>query len=530
VKLKHPNIQDMPLAHNKPVPAAKIPEIVEYNINDVDTQIWLYKFLLEYEIPLRSAIGKTMGVDVLSANDTSIAKITLNKYYTERAGISYNDLKDLRTTHHTINVNECIGKHIEFQTEVLQRLLGRLQDLVLEYDPQVSKVDYKNLFEYFQSNDDEEPIAIKGYFKYKETVEFDDGIYEMGVGGLHSADTPAIFKSDDEYVIMDADVTSYYPYIILNNEFAPAHLDARVFLELLLWMVTERVNAKNNNEAEKAQILKIAINSIFGLLGSEYYWLNDFKMLISTTISGQLYLLMLIEKLAMIGIKTISANTDGIVCKVPRNKLDEYHAACAEWATATDFKLEFTEYKKYVRRDVNNYITVKADGAKTKGIFDIGINGYISAGMKKPTRTILNKGYDAPVVSIALYEYFVNDVPVATTLKNHRDIYDFLISKRNSDKFECVLERVTPEGIVTLPQQKTNRYYASVSSDSGSLLKISKETGRPHNLLADRQVNILNKVVETDAWQYDIDYDYYIKRIQGEIDKIEGKTGIALFF
>jgi hypothetical protein len=55
--------------------------------------------------------------------------------------------------------------------------------------------------------------------------------YSIGVGGLHSVEkNRAIIAQDDEYLI-DIDVVSYYPSIILNNEYSPEHFDQKAFIK-----------------------------------------------------------------------------------------------------------------------------------------------------------------------------------------------------------------------------------------------------------------------------------------------------------
>ena len=41
----------------------------------------------------------------------------------------------------------------------------------------------------------------------------------------------------------------------------------------------------------------------------------------------------------------------------------------------------------------------------------------------------------ARVVPIALEQYFINDVPVADTIRNHRNIYDFAMRQKASKEF-----------------------------------------------------------------------------------------------
>ena len=110
-------------------------------------------------------------------------------------------------------------------------------------------------------------------------------------------------------------------------------------------------------------------------------------------------LLMLIERLALKGIKNLSANTDGIVCWIPEGLLDTYYEVCNEWAKEVNFLFEYTEYVKYFRLDVNSYITVK----KLKdGTLDIKRKGGLNKNLQTED---LKKGFNKPIIAEAVEEY-----------------------------------------------------------------------------------------------------------------------------
>jgi hypothetical protein len=46
----------------------------------------------------------------------------------------------------------------------------------------------------------------------------------MGIGGLHSSEQTVSHLSDEHTALIDRDVTSYYPAIILGNGYTPAHM------------------------------------------------------------------------------------------------------------------------------------------------------------------------------------------------------------------------------------------------------------------------------------------------------------------
>src|SRR5690606_30184845 len=94
---------------------------------------------------------------------------------------------------------------------------------------------------------------------------------------------------------------------------------------------------------------KIVANAgSFGKLGDEKWWMCDLLALYRVTVNGQLYLLMLIERLELEGITVWYANTDGVTAKVPKGKEEAYERICAEWQEELRMELEFDRYRKAV--------------------------------------------------------------------------------------------------------------------------------------------------------------------------------------
>lgn len=132
----------------------------------------------------------------------------------------------------------------------------------------------------------------------------------------------------------------------------------------------EELEAELSYHKTQSATLKLANNSSFGKFGSKYSSFYAPQLLIQTTITGQLALLMLIERLALGGIKTVSANTDGVVLYYPKEKARDVDLITFEWQLDTSYLLEKTVFKSLASRDVNNYIAVKPDGSiKGKGCF-----------------------------------------------------------------------------------------------------------------------------------------------------------------
>lgn len=478
INLQWHRVQDLPYKFDRHLSKKEVDVVKDYNLNDVliTAELW---FASKEMMNLREELSEEYGIDFRSASDSRMANLMLNKIYAEKTGIPYEDFSNLRTKRDLVWLRNCVGKNISFKTEKLQQLFKKIMNAVV-----------------VKEND----------FSFKESIQFGNCSFEIGVGGLHSVDEAGSFFTDDNYIIQDADVASFYPNIILQNEIIPNHLDDR-FIEILSGITKERIEAKRAGDKTKADGLKITINSIFGKLNSDTFWLQDPKAMISVTLSGQLYLLMLVEEMTLNGIMVISANTDGIVCRIPRNKMEEYNQICQEWQSRTGFELEYTPYKAYHRIDVNNYITEK-DGGKTKE------KGRLVQEIS------LKKGYRHPVVPKAIFEYLINGTPVIQTLREETNILNFCVSQKAGRDFSMQLR--SEDGVQEL--QKNNRFFVSIES-GGSLVKVNKRDGREIGLFVGENVHVLNDFDENKSIDsYDIKFKFYEDECNKYIEQIVNST------
>ncbi len=216
---------------------------------------------------------------------------------------------------------------------------------------------------------------------------------------MNTADADLIFSSTD------AD------FFILQQQIAPS-LMGKDFLELYKSLVTRRLAAKKSGDKVTADTLKICLNGSFGKLGSRFSSLYAPELLLQVTITGQLALLMLIERMDASGIAVVSANTDGVICHYSKEKDRTLREIAWDWELDTSFELERTDYRLIASRDVNNYFAVKPDGAvKRKGCF--AVNGL----MKNPDRNI---------VYSAVINFLKDNTPIKTTVCECKDVSQFV--------------------------------------------------------------------------------------------------------
>jgi DNA polymerase elongation subunit (family B) len=474
VSMKWSKLQDLPIPMQQHIKKDEIDLILKYNLNDVLITEKLYQHLKK-KIDVRFEVSKLYDVNVYSESDSGMANRLLEKFYSEVTGLEKKYFKTLRTDRKFIRFDWVVFDEINFKTMKLMKL----------YEDVINHVYYKD----------------KPFFSKKVTY---DGVeYKLGIGGIHSVDSGAVFEEDDKVKVIDADITSMYPMLMINHNITPAHLSSK-FMKKYKDILDQRVSAKKEGRKAENESLKIVLNSTYGKMKNENHWLFDPLAALKVTINGQLYILMLIEDLVLHNFKVISANTDGVTAIVPRDREEEYYSICENWEHKTRFNLEYTYYSKYARRDVNNYIAIQTNGeVKTKGVF----LDYID----------LAKGYDKPIVSKALYEFFVNNKPIKETILSCDDIYDFCIAKKIGDDFANQFHTIVDGKHVVEKLQKSVRYY--VSTDGGTLLK-EKEDGSKTNYESGKRVTIFNDYVEKDMKNYNIDYPYYINHVQKIIDEI----------
>lgn len=227
------------------------------------------------------------------------------------------------------------------------------------------------------------------------------------------------------------------------------------------------------------------------------------------TINGQLMTMTLVEELELNGIHVISANTDGIVIKLPRDKFDVYKNITDRWNEHNKMGADYEEYDKLISRDINNYTAIQSNG-------DIEFKGALDP---KQYLKDLKKGYDMPIVAEAVFKYFTENTPIMDTLRNHKDILDFCKTQNVGKQFEVVYDIVESDGKITkIHSQRHVRFYVSTSG-----VKIQKEhntTGQRSVLAGGKPVKLLNSLDDKPIEERDIDYSYYYNECYKIIDPI----------
>lgn len=367
-----------------------------YCFNDLTNTVDMYD-LLKPQLELRATMSEEIQTDLRSKSDAQIAEAVIAHEIRLRTGIKRIGKPEIPPgTAYSYNV----PSYMHFQTPLLQGVLDTVRRASFVVGENGSVGLPKELAD------------LK--------IQIGNSIYRMGIGGLHSTEKRQAALADEHFILVDRDVTSYYPMMILNQGLYPKHIGP-VFLEVFRNIVMRRIQAKRDGNSIVADSLKITINGSFGKFGSKYSILYSPDLLFQTTVSGQLNLFMLIEALELNGIAVVSANTDGIVIRCPKVKQELLAEIIKWWENVTNLQTEDSPYRALYSRDVNNYIAIGTDGkVKTKGAYANPWSQTKNMSMrlhKNPTNTICIE---------AVEKLLTTGVPVRQTILEDRDITKFV--------------------------------------------------------------------------------------------------------
>jgi hypothetical protein len=389
-------MQDLPYPPDAILTAEQAQVVREYCVNDLDnTELILFN--LKDQLNLRYELSKEYGQDLRSKSDAQIAEAVITNEVGKLKG--YIPRKPVIKEGTAYEYN--IPAFIHYRNNQLSDLLKLIKETKFVID---------------KNGSPKLPKSIES-----RKINIGNSTYRIGIGGLHSSEKSIAHLSDDDHVLIDRDVESYYPRIIINQRLFPAHMGDD-FLKVYERLVSRRIDAKRSGNSVVADSLKITINGSFGKLGSRYSALYAPDLMLQVTISGQLCLLMLIDRIEHVGIPVVSANTDGIVIKCPRLRETELNEIITQWEIDTRFKTEETRYKAVYSRDVNNYIAVKEDGkVKSKGAY--------SNPWSDPKTAIFrfHKNPQTTIVIEAVIDFITKSKPIEASINESNNISKFVI-------------------------------------------------------------------------------------------------------
>lgn len=552
VTMQYKNVQEFVCDWSKPLPIEDFDSMIDYNINDIESTSALLD-RCKKDIDLRLAIEDEYGVKVLSKDGVNIGMKILTHKYLEKTGLTWWDIKDLRSPQAYIPLKDVILPFIKYDSPILKSVLDEMKTQVVS----------------------------PGRKGYEKNFVFGGLRYTVGVGGIHSKNDPEIIIPAEDEMLIDIDVASLYPSMLIEYGFYPKHLGPE-FLEVYSQIRSERIEAKHNGDKIKDSTLKLALNGLSGNLQNEHNFCYSTFAAMQIRINGQLLLLMLAEKLVELGCRIVQANTDGLFVLLKKSIYDKVNIVCREWEQLTKLTLEEDRFEAMYQYAINDYIAVKEGYAKKKHEFrdftatmDPKTGDHIKYGATNAkgetyrnmdeirkdyiktkgmfiTEVLLGKGLSPKIIPEAIIKYFVDGIPVEDTVKGCTDIKKFLMSEKTGKQWH--VEYMNQE------IQRTNRFYASTDgaylwkwkgigehyawnpselSDMAywSLIQEGKDPYNPplvpdtkqyQNMLTASGVTLLNMFDDKPIEDRKINYRYYLRECYKIIEDLKPRQ-LSLF-
>lgn len=428
------SIQDLPYPPGTSLTHDQSRKLIPYNCHDVDATELLYIESID-QIEFREKLSEKYNRNFLNHNDTKIGKdyfvMTLNDH-----GVPCS--KDRQTHRDHISLSDVIFPYIKL-------------------DPEFERVRQWFASQTLRLGRNEKQINLKGVFK-DVSCTVDGFTFDFGAGGIHGSIDSTIVSSDDDFVLYDWDVVSFYPKLAIANRLYPEHLSG-YFCDVYQQVFEQRQQYKKGTP-ENA-MLKLALNGVYGDSNNKYSPFYDPQYTMSITINGQLLLCMLAQYLIKLPRLTmVQINTDGLTVRCPRDQIEAMHKVCEWWEQYTQLQLESAIYSRMFIRDVNNYIAEYESGdVKRKGAYE-------------HTDLAWHKNHSALVIPKAAEASLLHGQCIRDFVINHPDVMDFMLRTKvgRADRLEFT-EQLCERGTGVTQLQRITRYY--VANRGGSMAKIS---------------------------------------------------------
>ena len=490
IAMRMDDVEEMPIHHTHWCQKGDEKQVLAYNKWDVYAT---YKFLLvtlgktdyslykgKNKLQLRNDLNKKFHVNVTNMGDVPMGEELMLQLYSRETHQNPYYLKRSGGTPRTIiNLKDCIPFWANIKTKEFGRFLNQIKQTSIKGE--------------------------KGEFQF--SVIYHGTKFDFGLGGTHSCIEPGVYESDDYWIILDLDVSSLYPSIADSLKLYPEHLDPE-FMELYSKFIKTRITEKHKPKNERDNVLiegyKLILNGTYGKSNEEKSFLYDPLYTFKTTIAGQLFISMWVERM----VKTVpeltilQTNTDGITIRIPKHKLELIRNVNNQLTKETSLVIEEAFYSKMCIRDVNNYIGVYTDSTrenehiKLKGDFEIDKEFHKDSSMR--------------IVPLAVKNYFVYGIPIEETIKNNRDIFNFCMQLKTNSSSNAFFRHLVDGELVDEPLHRMTRYLIGNGKNSGILLKKFQD-GRINGVNVGYSAILFNKVYKLDNWNdYNLDYKFYI--------------------
>lgn len=512
IQLKYEVIQELPYKPDTILKIEDLPKLRHYNQQHDLGILELLCNKMDEDIKLRAYIKSEYGLECWSMDAPKIASEYLLEYYCQN-------------TYNSSVRDDNFEPYWKYKKRIRDNRYEPTPWRIADYLPQV---DFKTKFFQDIYTDISNSYNTDNFLKQIPFHQNNHSVMlSISQGGIHSVNNFQIYKESEDYYIIDADVAGLYPTLFRKYKFLRKEL--HLLLEKYVQMIDDRTVAKRAGDKKKDTFLKLCNNAFSGLVDSSVTWLYSPEHILALRVFGQMIQLRFMEELNFHGIEILFTNTDGTLVKCPKNKINEYHQVAINIAKEFQIEWEFcllngiyfqntnfylsNIYEEYMLDENLNRINIKSEGKiKRKG-----------KSFRYDKDIPLGDSTDELVIAKALEQYFINNISPTEFITNpdkyNLHIYDYCKSNKVSKQYQ-----VFHNGEL---QQNLNRYYFSKKGAYLYKKKDSKNT--LDNMNVGEGVIIFNNYEKKEWKDYNINYNYYIRKTQTIIDKMFNLNQLTLF-
>ena len=362
-----------------------------------------------------------------------------------------------------------------------------------------------------------EGTELSNDFSYE--IRYLKNNFVYGAGGIHSTYEDSLYSiSDGDYILVNADFENLYPSLLVVYNYYASGIPEEG-KERFQFLLSECRRLKKHLKEMRKQGLsgtdeykeafglrdsiKLILNASTGAMRQEYSPLYDPQNIIALCMTGQLLTTCMAKIVFDLGALVIQTNTDGILFRIKRSKLQDCYQALQKFSEYIEIPLDIDEEYAVFQKNVNNYILLPEPNAKPK------LKGRWA---KKSGSDVPLTPLNAPVINDSIIDYYCKNIPIEDTVRKRMKPLDFMMTTMKGPTYDGVLYASENGEIDTT---NINRVYATINKSRGTLYKYKIQDGKiiKRDKIASIPDNctLYNDAVTDKTNLIDIDYDWYIR-------------------
>ena len=345
--------------------------------------------------------------------------------------------------------------------------------------------------------------------KVQKTIRIGNAELTVGSGGLHQAIPRCHYDK-----LLYCDVSGYYNLVMMNYNLLPRSVPPEGKARYRD-MYRQQLEMKKSNPIKRAGY-KTVLLAVFGAQLNEYSDFYDPQQGYLVTITGQLFLCDLLEKLAPY-VTIVQTNTDGVMLSLNNWDSERYIIGMIEdWERRTGFVIKKEKIYDLWQRDVNNYVYRAADGSiECKGEalrnWKIDDEAY--------SKMTLFDATNPPIVARGVIEYLMNQ-------KSPESVVEAMKGDLRYFQYSC---KKGAYDALLLDGEEIRSPSRAFAAKKGSIEIQKAKDGRKA-----RVPNLPSPLLVWNGNIQDLDserinYGYYVSRIKERIDEFVGPVQMTLW-